>query len=101
MATKAQKKSKESGKGKDSFVWTDDEAELLLRVANEHTVQREMENVDWETCQDKYNDILSAFQKQYPYDNGEINTLGKDYPHSKEEITKSILTTKLKSVRLK
>ena len=95
MATKAQKKSK------DSFVWTDDEAELLLCVANEYKVQREMENADWETCQGKYNDILSAFQKQYPYDNGEINALGKDFPHSKEEITKSILTTKLQSVRIK
>ena len=59
-----------------------------------------MENVDWESCQTKYSDILSAFQEQYP-SKEDAEKLGKDYPHLSEDVTKAMLTTKLKSSRLK
>ena len=32
-----------------SFVWTDDEVELLLRITNEYKVAKNAENVDWES----------------------------------------------------
>ena len=39
------------GKSKaDSFVWTDDEVELLLKVTIEYNVCKTLENVDWESC---------------------------------------------------
>ena len=50
----------------EPFVWTDDEVDLLLSVVLEYKVSRTSENVDWETCQSKYSDILELFQAQYP-----------------------------------
>ena len=40
------------------FSWTDDEVELLLKVTNEYKVSKTAENVDWESLQRKYSDIL-------------------------------------------
>jgi len=45
----------------DSFVWT----ELLLRVTLDYKSTKLQENVDWESCQSKYSDIMEAFQAQY------------------------------------
>ena len=58
MPKSSQKTNKSSGKGKtDSFVWSDDEVELLLKVTHEYKVSQASENIDWETCQTKYSDI--------------------------------------------
>ena len=38
--------------------------ELLLNVVLEYKTARTMENVDWETCQTKYADILDLFRAQ-------------------------------------
>ena len=50
----------------DNFVWSDDEVELLLNVVLEYKTARTAENVDWQTCQTKYTDILDLFRAQYP-----------------------------------
>ena len=55
---KATTKSKSKGKGNvESFVWTDDEVELLLKVTAEYKVNQTAKNIDWESCQTKYSDI--------------------------------------------
>ena len=46
----------------DNFVWPDDEVELLLNVVLEYKTARTAENVDWQTCQTKYTDILDLFR---------------------------------------
>ena len=40
---------KESQKGKpsDSFIWTDDDVELLLNIVNKYIVKKAEESVDW------------------------------------------------------
>ena len=48
-----QKKTKDN-----SFVWTDDEVLLLLKVTLDYKTAKTMENIDWESCQTKYSDIL-------------------------------------------
>lgn len=78
-----------SRKSTEFFKWTDNEVELLLRVTHEYKVAKESGNVDWETCQNKYADILDRFKEQYPADDAA-------YPHSKDDITKIIITTKIK-----
>ena len=45
-----------------NFVWSDDEVELLLNVVLEYKTARTAENVDWQTCQTKYIDILDLFR---------------------------------------
>ena len=50
----------------DNYVWCDDEVELLLNVVLEYKTARTAENVDWQTCQTKYTDILDLFRAQYP-----------------------------------
>ena len=84
--------------GKD-FQWTDDEAELLLSVTHDYKVKKSTECVDWESVKSKYEDILELMLEALPYSPDEAQ--GKDYPHEKAAITKSILTTKLKNIRIK
>ena len=86
---------KKTGK---EFIWTDDEVELLLNVTSDYKAKKAGESVDWESVRSKYGDILQEFLAALP-DNNE-NIL-KDFPHSKEQITKQIVTSKLKAIRLK
>ena len=58
-------------------------------------------NIDWESCQSKYTDILELYREHYPSSQEESSKIEKEYPHKKEEITKVILTSKLKNIRLK
>lgn len=81
-------------------MWTDDEVDLLLSVVLEYKVARTSENVDWETCQSKYSDILELFQAQYPSLENAAQ-LGKEFPHQENELTKLILTSKMKAIRSK
>ena len=85
----------------DSYVWTDDEVELLLKITNEYKVSKAMENIDWESCQTKYSDIFDLYLEQYPSTKEDAEKLGKEYYHKKEELNKGIVTTKLKNIRLK
>lgn len=52
--TKTQKKPDEESKS-NNYVWTDDEVEFLLKVANEYKVSKT--NIDWESYQSMYSDI--------------------------------------------
>ena len=83
---------------KEDFRWTDDEAQLLLSVTNEYKVA---EGVDWESVKNKYTDILQLMQNELPGTGDEAFACAKDYPHLKHQVTKQILTTKLKAIRLK
>ena len=57
----ARRKNANSGmnKAKDSFKWTDDEAELLLKVTRDYKVSKAAEGIDWESVQSKSADIWS------------------------------------------
>ena len=81
------------------FQWTDDEAELLLSVAYEYKVKQSAECVDWESVKSKYDDILELFREALPSTSDEAGV--KDYPHDRGAITKIILSTKLKNIRIK
>ena len=59
-----------------------------------------MGNIDWESCHSKYQDVLDKYKEMCPTAE-DAGNLGKDFPHNKEDITKLILTSKLKSVRVK
>ena len=80
-----QKQSADKSKS-DSYIWTDDEVELLLNVTNEYKVNKTMGNTDWESCQSKYSDILERLLEQYPSTPEEAEEVGKDYPHKKEDL---------------
>lgn len=82
----------------DYFSWSDDEVELLLSSTMEYKTSKEMENIDWESCQSKYQDIHDKFVEHYPTPE-EAKALGKEYPHSRTQMTKAILTSKLKTIR--
>ena len=86
----------------DDFRWSDDKAELLLTVTHNYTVQKNSENIDRESVKSKYEDILQMMREELPatVDKARDNWL-KDYPHTKEQLTKKILSTKLKSIRIK
>ena len=90
-----------AGKEQTTFVWTDDETELLLKVTLEYKVSKTAENVDWESVRSKYTDIWELMLAQLPSTPEAAKELGKDYPHKKEDITKQVLTSKVKGIRLK
>lgn len=81
-------------------MWTDDEVDLLLSVVLEYKLSKTAENIDWETCQSKYSDILDLFLSQYPSPENAAE-IGKEFPHKEDELTKVILTSKMKAIRSK
>ncbi|XP_078136306.1 uncharacterized protein LOC144536875 [Sander vitreus] len=87
-------------RSRDFLVWTDDEVELLLKVTQEYKEDRAAVNVDWESLQTKYGDIFERYQENYPSPE-EAKAMGKEYPHSKNEITKVQLATKIKAIRIR
>lgn len=92
---------KKQEKGKREFIWTHDESELLLNVIHDYKVQQLSEGTCWESVKTKYADILELFRKGLPENEEQARSLAKDYPHKADEVTKEILTTKLKAIRLK
>lgn len=90
MASSKNKQKGVSGKIKsDFFFWMDDKVKLLLSATNKFKVSKAVENVDWESCQMKYNDILDLYKQQYP--SAEDSQSGEGRPaqkHKKEEITR-------------
>ena len=63
-----------------TFVWTDDEVELLLKVTYEFKVKKAAENVDWESVRSKYGDIWDEFKLQMPSSPDKAKETGKDFP---------------------
>ena len=84
----------------DTYKWTDDEVELLLTVTKEYKTKQIAKSIDWESCVDKYGEILEAYSAHYPSPE-DAAAIGKDFPHKKDELTKSVLTSKLKAIRSK
>ena len=77
----------------ESFVWSDREVEVLLRLTLEYKLAKRKQNVDWESCQAKYTDLLEVFQERYP------TKATDDFPHDPAAITRTQFTGKLKSIR--
>ena len=87
--------------GKKEFHWTDDEAELLLTVTHQYKIRCIENGTPWESVKSKYTDILEMFRSELPASEEERYQLTKDYPHQADELTKEILTSKLKAIRNK
>ena len=81
-------------------MWTEDEVDLLLSVILEYKISKTAENINWETCQSKYSDILDLFLSQYPSPENAAK-IGKGFPHKENELTKVIPTSKMKAIRTK
>ena len=91
------KPRKESAK--ETFLWEDDEVELLLSSVCDYKAEKTMEGVDWESIRKKYEDILKIYLENVPSEE-ECKERGKSCPHGKN-LTKDIVATKLKAIRLK
>lgn len=63
---------------------SDDEIELLLRVTINYKASRLMENIDLESYQIKYQDIMGKYLENCPSPE-ETAALENVYPHTKEE----------------
>ena len=102
MPPKAKQSKKTKPDKKKEFVWTDDEALLLLTVAKDYKIKHLVEGTCWESVRTKYSDIFELYVKELPSNEKERRIKGvRDYPHKPEELTKEILTTKLKAARTK
>lgn len=75
----------------ESFVWTNGEVELLLRVTLDYKLTKLQENVDWESCHSKYSKIMDAFQAQYLSKPTE-----KNFPHDANICLKSPIHCQIK-----
>ena len=87
--------------GKKEFHWTDDESELLLTATHQYKIRCISEGTPWESVKSKYSDILEIFRAELPSSKEDRASLTKDYPHQANEVTKEILTSKLKAIRNK
>ena len=70
---------------KKEFIWSDDEVELLLNIANDYKASKAAESVNWESVKSKYGDICDLFIAALPADNSDVM---RSFPHKKEEVTK-------------
>lgn len=78
----------------ESFVWTDDEVELLLRLPLDYKESKLQENDDWELCQLKYIDLMNAFHAHY------LRESSEDLPHKAIALFKTKVMVKLKKKNL-
>ena len=79
---------------KEQFSWTDDETELLLNITLDYKTEKIAIGIDWESIRSKYGDIWERFSAELARMIEEA-TPG-DFPHKPEEITKAMLSSKLK-----
>lgn len=79
MSQTGQKQKKNEQSQVDSYIWTDNEVEFLLKVTMEYKTSKAMENDDWESTRTKYDDILKRFDMS--------NTLCRKMPFQWERIT--------------
>lgn len=61
----------------DTYKWTDDEVELLLKVMKQYKTKQIAKSIDWEACVDKYGEILEAYSAHYPSPE-DAAAIGKD-----------------------
>ena len=81
--------------GNKEFVWSDDEAELLVNVANEYKIAKAAESVDWESVKSKYKDIFDHFVAALPEQNIDIC---RNFPHKIEQIKlQNVIYLKIKN----
>ena len=84
---------------REYFTWTDDAVELLLSLTLEYKAEKSLQN--WESIKSKYSDIHERFVAHLrSVDEGETPGFNKEYCHRPEEVTKAIISTKIKMVRL-
>ncbi len=69
-----------TSKMKDFFLKQDDEVKFKAATVEE--------NVDWESYQSKYSDILHRYWEQYSLPWKPWSFMGKDFSHRKDEISK-------------
>ena len=96
MTREKAQSSKES-----SFVWSDDEVELLLNITNEYKVEKLLNAIDWESVTSKYAEITNRFIEVVEDYRASSEDSSKDYRHFGEEITTEKVATKLTAARKK
>ena len=79
---------------KEQFSWTDDETELLLNITLDYKTEKIANGIDWESIRSKYGDIWERFSAELARMIEEASP--GDFPHKPEEITKAMLSSKLK-----
>lgn len=88
-------------KGKENFVWTDTEVELLLSITQEYKTQKTNEGVYWDSCKNKYSELNEMFvEKLMLVDQTKAKG---EYPHEVIEFLKdpARLSRKIKQLRNK
>ena len=64
-------------------------------------LKHQSEGTCWESVKSKYSNILDLFCKELPQNAEQARHLAKDYPHKPDEVSKEVLTSKLKAIRIK
>ena len=77
------KSDSSNNEAKDTFKWTDNESELLLKVTRNYKVSKAAEGTDWKSIHSKYADILQLLLAQYLETPEAAKDFNKDYPHKK------------------
>ena len=84
-------KGKETKAKEPTFVWEDDEVELLLKMTADDRTKKVAEGVDWESVKSKYQDILDLY----------LGNRAHDEPSADETLTEGTCSTKGKRPPIK
>ena len=71
-----------------------------MTATKEYKTKEIAKSTDWESCVDSYAEILEAYSAYLPSPE-DATAIGKDFPHKKNDLTKSGLTSKPKAIRSK
>lgn len=88
---KSPKRAARKTSQKKEFVWSNDEAQLLLEVTHDYKVRHLAEGTCWDSVKCKYADIAELMKKELSAN--EARLLCKEYTYKPEEITKEAVGT--------
>lgn len=97
--TDAKKSKYNVTKGKENFVWTDTEVELLLSITQEYKTRKTNEGVYWDSCKNKYSELNEMFVEKLML----VDQTKGEYPHEVVEFQQNParLSRKIKQLRNK
>ena len=78
------------------LVWTDDKVQLILETTSDFKAKNAYAGVDWESINDKYENIRETFASNLPRHTG-----SEERAHSTDFFTTESIASKIKQIRAK
>lgn len=62
------------------FSWMDEEEELLLSIVSDYKMEMAVERINWETCKERYEELVTRFVSKYTKETENFPTVQTTLP---------------------